>query len=98
MSILTAVWQAAGYPWSVRLKALLPNWMPWIRKRYRLNQKLEKELLDDERAPDGPATTEPETGTEAQDLWAYQTRSAVEAPHPGEDGQVGCAGAWLHRG
>jgi len=45
MSILTAVWQATGYPWSVRLKALLPNWMPWIRKRYRLNQKLEKELL-----------------------------------------------------
>src|SRR6516225_6504610 len=45
ISILTAVWEAAGYPWSVRLKALLPNWMPWIRKRYRLNPQLEKELL-----------------------------------------------------
>ncbi len=24
LSVLTSVWQAAGYPWSVRLKALLP--------------------------------------------------------------------------
>ena len=30
--VLTAVWEAAGYPWSLRLKALLPAWMPWIRK------------------------------------------------------------------
>src|SRR5437016_1376766 len=27
------IWEAAGYPWSVRLKALLPGWMPWIGKR-----------------------------------------------------------------
>jgi len=35
LSVLTSVWEAAGYPWSVRLKALLPAWMPWIRKRRR---------------------------------------------------------------
>jgi hypothetical protein len=45
ISILTAVWEAAGYPWSVRLKALLPNWMPWIRKRYRPSGEMEKQLL-----------------------------------------------------
>jgi hypothetical protein len=45
VSILMAVWEAAGYPWSVRLKALLPGWVPWIRKRYRLNQETEKQLL-----------------------------------------------------
>jgi len=45
VSILTAVWKAAGYPWSVRLKALLPNWMPWIRKRYRLSPEIEQQLL-----------------------------------------------------
>jgi len=28
LSVLAAIWEAAGYPWSVRLKALLPNWMP----------------------------------------------------------------------
>jgi hypothetical protein len=32
LSVLTAVCEAAGYRWSVRLKALLPLWMPWIRE------------------------------------------------------------------
>lgn len=45
ISILAAVWVAAGYPWSVRLKALLPNWMPWIRRRYRIEPAQEKQLL-----------------------------------------------------
>jgi hypothetical protein len=26
----------AGYPWSARLKALLPLWLPWARKRLAL--------------------------------------------------------------
>ena len=34
---LTAIWEAAGYPWSVRLKALLPLWLPWARRRLRLS-------------------------------------------------------------
>jgi len=45
LAVLTAVWEAAGYPWSVRLKALLPQWMPWIRKRYRMRPEIEKQLL-----------------------------------------------------
>ena len=45
IAVLMAVWEAAGYPWSVRLKALLPNWMPWIRKRYRMSPEIEKQLL-----------------------------------------------------
>ena len=45
VQVLTAVWDAAGYPWSVRLKALLPAWMPWIRKRFRLQPGVEKQLL-----------------------------------------------------
>jgi transposase InsO family protein len=45
MAVLAAVWEAAGYPWSVRLKALLPNWMPWIRQRYRIRPEVEKQLL-----------------------------------------------------
>src|ERR1700732_551366 len=45
LCILTAIWEAAGYPWSVRLKALLPSWMPWIRKRYRMSAAMEKQLL-----------------------------------------------------
>jgi len=44
-AVLTAVWEAAGYPWSVRLKALLPQWLPWIRKRFRLRPEIERQLL-----------------------------------------------------
>ncbi len=44
LSILTAVWEAAGYPWSVRLKALLPIWMPWVRKRFRMTPAVEQQL------------------------------------------------------
>ncbi len=45
LSILAAVWKAAGYPWSARLKALLPVWLPWIRKHFRLTPDLEHQLL-----------------------------------------------------
>lgn len=45
LSILATVWEAAGYPWSVRLKALLPLWMPWIRKRFRLGPEITRQLL-----------------------------------------------------
>ncbi len=44
LAVMTAVWAAAGYPWSVRLKALLPLWMPWIGKRFRLRPEIEKQL------------------------------------------------------
>lgn len=45
ISVLKAVWEAADYPWSVRLKALLPEWMPWIRRRFRLGTRVEEQLL-----------------------------------------------------
>jgi transposase InsO family protein len=45
LAVLTAVWEAAGYPWSVRLKALLPAWLPWIGKRFRWRPEVEKQLL-----------------------------------------------------
>jgi transposase InsO family protein len=45
VSVLKAIWRAAGYPWSVRLKALIPLWMPWVRKHFRLSAELERQLL-----------------------------------------------------
>ncbi len=45
LSILAAIWEAAGYPWSVRLKALLPIWMSWVRKRFRVTARIEQQLL-----------------------------------------------------
>ena len=44
VSVLQAVWEAAGYPWSVRLKALLPLWMPWVKKHYRISAEVERQL------------------------------------------------------
>ena len=41
---LAAIWEAAGYPWSVRLKALLPLWLPRARQRLRLTAALEQQL------------------------------------------------------
>ena len=45
LAVLTAIWETAGYPWSVRLKALLPQWMPWIRRRFALRPEIERQLL-----------------------------------------------------
>lgn len=42
---LTTIWTAAGYPWSVRLKALLPLWLPRVRRRLRLTPAVERQLL-----------------------------------------------------
>ena len=42
---LRAIWEAAGYPWSLRLKALLPLWLPWARRRLRLRPAVEHQLL-----------------------------------------------------
>lgn len=45
IAALTAIWQAAGYPCSVRLKALLPLWLPWAINRLRLTVAMQKQLL-----------------------------------------------------
>ncbi|MGH3858807.1 ISNCY family transposase [Actinokineospora sp.] len=41
---LAQVWEAAGYPWSVRLRAMLPLWLPWLRQRLALTPELERQL------------------------------------------------------
>ena len=40
-----AAWEPAGYPWSVRVEALLPQWMPWNRKRFHLRPEVARQLL-----------------------------------------------------
>jgi hypothetical protein len=42
---LVAIWTVAGYPWSLRLKALLPTWVPWARRRLSLAPTTETGLL-----------------------------------------------------
>lgn len=42
---LRAIWEAAGYPWSRRLTALLPRWVPWARRRWDLSATVCAQLL-----------------------------------------------------
>ena len=42
---LTTIWQAAGYPCSARLKALLPLWLPWAIKQLTLSAQAQTQLL-----------------------------------------------------
>jgi hypothetical protein len=90
VALLTAVWETAGYPWSVRLKALFPLWMPWIRKHDRVRPEMERQLFADECAADGPAAEGPEDAPASTTLWADQARVFAEAPHSGEDRSLGC--------
>jgi hypothetical protein len=45
MVTLAKVWEASGYLCSQRLKAAIPQWLPWIKKHFKVNAKLEKDLL-----------------------------------------------------
>ena len=44
--VLEKIWEAADYPWSVRLKGLLPHWLPWARRHMSgVTPAIEAELL-----------------------------------------------------
>ena len=46
VGVVETVWKTAGYPWSARLKALLPLWMPWARGHIRgLSEEVERQVL-----------------------------------------------------
>src|SRR5678815_5857660 len=44
VTALTTIWEAAGYPWSVRLKALLPAWLPWATRHWRIPREVADNL------------------------------------------------------
>lgn len=41
---LRRIWEAAGYPWSVRLQALLPTWLPWACRRWGISRDVAARL------------------------------------------------------
>ena len=45
ISTLSLIWEAAGYPCSQRLKALIPLWLPWAQKRFSLSTQVQNQLL-----------------------------------------------------
>ena len=44
VAALVVIWKAAGYPWSARLKALLPAWLPHARRHVAISEEMEKRL------------------------------------------------------
>ena len=45
INILEKVWESSGYVCGVRLKFIVPLWMPWIEKYFSLTKELKKQLL-----------------------------------------------------
>jgi hypothetical protein len=93
--ILQALWEASGYPWSVRLKALLPLWLPWVKKRYSLTPKIEHQLLSisarqiDRRLKGRKTPTAP--------LRPHQARHAAQTPYPHQNRFLECQNPRIYR-
>ena len=45
IEVLAQLWAATGYLCAVRLKAALPQWLPWLRRRVTLTSTQERQLL-----------------------------------------------------
>lgn len=45
IEVLAQLWAASGYLCAVRLKAALPQWLPWLRRRVTLTSAQERQLL-----------------------------------------------------
>lgn len=45
IEVLAQLWAASGYLCAVRLKAALPQWLPWLRQRVSLTPAQERQLL-----------------------------------------------------
>lgn len=44
IKVLEAIWEAADYPWSVRLKAMVPLWLPFVKQRMAVSLATEEAL------------------------------------------------------
>ena len=97
LSILQAVWEASGYPWSVRLKALLPLWLPWVKKHYSLTPKDRTPTVIHLRAPDRPPTPSEKNPTQTAPLRPYQARHAAQTPYSHQNRFLECQNPRLYR-
>jgi hypothetical protein len=60
---LRAIWEAAGYPWSVRLRALLPTWLPWLQQRQAVRAACGLSRVDPRPEGRSPSPISPAPGT-----------------------------------
>src|SRR2546426_8292117 len=86
---LRAICEAAGYLWSRRLKALLPLWMPWARRRLRLRPTVERQVLAiSPRQMDRRVGPAPPPASEAA-VRPHQAQHPAQAPLPPQDRPLG---------
>ena len=45
ITLLAKIWEASGYLCSQRLKAALPQWLPWIKKHFEPTAAVQEQLL-----------------------------------------------------
>jgi len=45
ISTLEYIWESANYPWSEKLKALIPIWLPKLKQQMPISDDIEKQLL-----------------------------------------------------
>ena len=79
IQVLAQVWEAAGYPWSVRLKAMLPIWLPWLRQRKALTPELERPARH-QPAPDRPPSPAPQHPDQDRSLGRHPARLHRDRP------------------
>ena len=94
--MLKGVWGAAGYPWSVRLKALIPLWMPWVREHFHLRPEVERQLLAISARQIDRRLRPYKSLRPATPVRRHPTGSPAEASHPPEGGSLGCPRSRLH--
>jgi len=45
IELIAKIWEAAQYPCSGRLKAIIPLWLPWIKKKFVIDEQATGQLL-----------------------------------------------------
>jgi hypothetical protein len=94
---LTAIWEAAGYPCSARLKALLPLWLPWAQKRFAISAQAQKQLLSI-----SPATIDRRLKPKKRQLknrlyGRTKPGTLLKHSHPHQNRLLGCKNPGLYR-
>jgi len=96
ISILEAIWESANYPWSVRLKAALPLWLPWVRQRFQITPEIEKQLLSISPATIDRRLKNKKYRLEKKNLYFHKTRLSAQTSDTNKNRQLGCSYSWIH--
>lgn len=46
IELIAKIWETAQYPCSTRLKAIIPLWLPWVKKKFLVNDLMAAQILN----------------------------------------------------